>query len=90
MSEDPTKNIGEKYQTSPTLETIVQMLAELREQMNARFDGLETRIERLEARMDGFELRLERVEEQLDRMTSVVHETRADLREVEKRLKEAA
>ena len=49
MCEDPTKDIGEKHQTNPTLDTVVQMLSELRQHMDKRFDALEIRIDRMES-----------------------------------------
>jgi chaperonin cofactor prefoldin len=51
MSEDPTQNLEQRYGTNPTLDTVVQMLGELREHMNTRFDGLESRIDRVESEM---------------------------------------
>ena len=33
MSEDPTKDLGQKYDTQPTVKTVVQMLGEMREEM---------------------------------------------------------
>ena len=60
--------------TRPTIETLFKMMREVRDEMRAGFGRIE--------------LRLEKVEEQLDRVTSVAHETRADLRELKKDLRE--
>jgi predicted nuclease with TOPRIM domain len=75
VSEDPTKDIGEKYQTAPTLETVVQMLGELREHMNARFDGVDRRFEAMEIRLD-------RIESEVKKTHSEFYEMRADFREL--------
>ena len=60
--------------TRPTIETLFKMMREVRDEMRAGFGRIE--------------LRLEKVEEQLDRVTSVAHETRADLRELKKDLRD--
>lgn len=60
--------------TRPTIETLFKMMREVRDEMRAGFGRIE--------------LRLEKVEEQLDRVTSVAHETRADLRELKKELRD--
>jgi exoribonuclease R len=68
MSEnDPTKVIGAKYDTEPTIETIL-------ERMNAMEERLSTR--------------LDRIETLLDRVASTTFETRADLRDLKKELRE--
>ena len=68
MSEnDPTKDIGAKYDTGPTIETIL-------ERMNAMEERLSTR--------------LDRIETLLDRVASTTFETRADLRDLKKELRE--
>lgn len=74
MIEDPTKDIGQKYETNPTLETILK-------EMRAGFAAVN-------ARLNGIDARLDRMEAQLDRVTSVAHETRAELRELKTQLKE--
>jgi hypothetical protein len=76
MSEDPTKEIGEKYQTNPTIQTVLERISALDEKLGARLDKIETR--------------LDRIETQLDRVASVAFETRADLRELKTQLKEPA
>ncbi len=68
MSEnDSTKDIGAKYATGPTLETVVQMIADSRDEMRERLD---------------------RIESLLDRTASATFETRADLRDLKKELRE--
>jgi chaperonin cofactor prefoldin len=81
MSEDPTADIGEKYQTKPTIQTILEKLDEFRVSMEKRFDSMEKRFDTLDVRVD-------KIETQLDRVTSVAHETRADFKELRNALKE--
>ena len=76
MSGDTTKDIGQKYQTSPTIETVLERLEEFRSDVNTRLSEVNTR--------------LDRIETQLDRVASVAFETRADLRELKGRIKEPA
>jgi hypothetical protein len=52
MSEDPTKDLGQKYDTQPTIETVVQMLHEMREEMRAGFEAVNARLDRVDARLD--------------------------------------
>jgi hypothetical protein len=51
MSEDPTKDLGQKYDTQPTIETVVQMLGELREHMDARFDRVDARLDKIDRKI---------------------------------------
>lgn len=74
MSEDPTQDLTQKYDTKPTLETI---LSEMRAGF-ARMDG----------RLGSVETRLEDVEANLDRMISVVYGTRAEVRELRAEFRE--
>lgn len=74
MSEDATKDIGQKYGTNPTIETVVQMLAEMRDEMRQHFGALESRLDRVES------LTLATRAEFL--------ELRADFRELKAQLKE--
>lgn len=60
--------------TKPTLERLLEMMRELGERMDARFDRLEERLERVETRMD--------------RVESIALETRADVRDLKRQLKE--
>ena len=72
MSEDPTKDIGQKYETKPTLETVVQMLGEFRTAMEKRFDALEEQTG----------IRLDRIESEVKKTHSEFYEMRADFREL--------
>ena len=70
------KEIGEKYQTNPTIQTVLEQINALDEKLCVRLDKIETR--------------LDKIETQLDRVASVAFETRADLRELKTQLKEPA
>lgn len=48
MSEDPTQNLEQKYETQPMLETILRELRAGFERADKRFDALESRIDRVE------------------------------------------
>lgn len=78
MSDEPTKDIAEKYDTKPTIETVLERINALGAQLNARVDSLEEQLnarvdnlsEQLNARVDGLaeqlNARVDRLEEQLD------------------------
>jgi hypothetical protein len=78
MSEDPTKDIGEKYQTNPTIETVVQMLGELRQHVDKRFNDQESRLS----------VRLDRIESEVKQTHSELYALRADFTELRSEFKE--
>lgn len=51
-SEDPTRNIGQKYDTKSTLKTILERINALDQNMTARFDQVDARFQALEIRLD--------------------------------------
>lgn len=51
MSEDPTKNVGQQYDTKPTLETLLEMLREMREEMRAGFASVNQRLDSLDRKI---------------------------------------
>jgi hypothetical protein len=77
MSDEPTKNIEEKYDTKPTIETVLERIntlgEELRGEMRAGF-----------AQMDG---RLKKVEGKISVLNEDVLELRSDVRELKNSLK---
>jgi hypothetical protein len=94
MSEEPTKDIGEKYQTKPTIETVLERINALGEDLNARIDGLE---KGLNARIDGLEEKMDKrfnaVEDRLHDMNVKVKllnqdvlQMRADIEKVDERI----
>lgn len=74
MTDEPTADIAQKYDASPTIETLLTELRAFRAETAQRFDGLEQKLERIEIR--------------LDRVESMALETRADMRELKGQLKE--
>ncbi len=49
MNEDTTKDIGEKYETKPSLETVLEMLREMRQEMRQGFTIVGVRLDRVES-----------------------------------------
>ena len=74
MSEDKTQDIGTKYDTKPTIETVLEMLRDMREETRAGFASVNRRLEQIEALVD--------------RSVSVAFEARADMRDLKAQLKE--
>ena len=80
MSDDPTKELGEKYETKPTLETILL-------EMRAGFQMVSERLDRVESRFDDFDFRLDRVASDTSKARSEMPELRADFKEFRNHLK---
>lgn len=80
MSDDPTKNIEEKYDTKPTIETVLERINALGEEMRAGFKQVNTRLDV----MDG---RLKKVEHKISLLNEDVLELRSDMRELKNSLK---
>ncbi len=78
MSEDPTQNINQKYDTKPTLETLLARMAAMEERLNARIDGMEERIG----------VRLDRIEGVAHETKGNFHTLRADFNELRAALRE--
>jgi predicted nuclease with TOPRIM domain len=77
MSDEPTKDIAEKYDTKPTIETVLERINELGAQLNARVDSLEERIS----------IWFDRVESEVKLTHSEVYALRADFKELKNSLK---
>jgi archaellum component FlaC len=86
MSEDPTKDLGQKYDTQPTIETVVQMLSELREHMDARFEEMRVGFEAVNARLDRVDARLDKTERMIKILNDDVLLIRADLAGIDQRV----
>jgi len=74
--------------TKPTLETLLEVMRDLRDTVNKRFDTVDTRSDAVDRRVNGLDIRI-------DRMDSFVHNTysemvamRADFNELKVQLKE--
>lgn len=87
MSDDATKDITEKYGTKPTLETLLEMISQMRDEMRAGFVAVNVRIDRIEERLDRFDVRLDRIESEVKLTHSEVYALRADFRELKNSLK---
>jgi hypothetical protein len=101
MSDDPTQDLAGKYDTKPTMETLLSEMRAGFTRIDERFDGVEARLGGLEGRVGGLESRFEGLEGRFDKMEgqfnraiSVIHDTRAELielrREFRERFKEPA
>ncbi len=76
MSEDTTKDIAQKYDTAPTIETL---LTEMR-------DGFA----RIERRFDELDVRLDRIESEVKTTHAELFTLRADFKEFRAHFKEPA
>ena len=74
MSEDKTQDISAKYDTKPTIETVLEVLRDMREETRAGFASVNRRLEQIEALVD--------------RSVSVAFEARADMRDLKAALRE--
>ena len=72
MSEDPTKDIEQKYDTKPTIETVLERINALDQTLNARMDKLQ----------DQVNIRLDRIESEVKKTHSEFYDLRADFREL--------
>ncbi len=78
MSEERTEDIARKYDTKPTLETLLERINALEERLNARADRMEERIG----------VRLDRIEGAVHDTQSKFHLLRADFNEFRSELRE--
>jgi septal ring factor EnvC (AmiA/AmiB activator) len=80
--------MGEELTTQPTLETLLEMMRGMRDEMRAGFEAVNKRLDAVEQRLDAVEERLERIETRMDRVESIALEGHADLRDLKKQLRE--
>lgn len=68
-----------------TIQASQEEMIQSQQRMEARLDGVETRLDKVEARLDGMEARLDRVEARLDGMETRLEqmEVKAELRHQE-------
>ncbi|HEY0003734.1 MAG TPA: hypothetical protein VGB17_02900 [Pyrinomonadaceae bacterium] len=76
MGEDTTQDISDKYDTKPTIETVLERITALADQMQKGFERIETRMDRIES-----EVKI---------VHSEMLTLRADFRELRSQLKEPA
>ena len=86
MSEDPTRDIEQKYDTKPTLETVLLRLEEFRSEVNAFRSEVNTRLDGLQAEIAGAreETRasLRKFGHKIDALNNDILELRADMRDL--------
>lgn len=85
MSEEKTENIGQMYDTRPTLETVLERLEEFRAAVEKRFDEFQGRVEK---RFDALDIRLDRMDSFAHKTYSELTALRADFNELKGQLKE--
>ncbi len=81
MSEERTQDIGQKYDTKPTSETILERLNTIGEEMRQGFAGLAKRFDDLDVRVD-------RVASETSATRADMLTLRADFKELKSELKE--
>jgi archaellum component FlaC len=80
LSEDTTKDISSKYNTAPTIETVLERIDALSQNLNARIDKLEEQVG----------IRLDRIESEVKATHSEMFTLRADFKEFKIQFKEPA
>jgi predicted nucleic acid-binding Zn-ribbon protein len=81
MSDERTQDIEEKYRTAPTIETVLERIGALGEEMRAGFAAVEKRLE-------DFDVRFDRMESDVSKTRSDMLTLRADFKELKGALKE--
>lgn len=98
MSEDTTRDLEEKYSTKPTIETVLERLAEFRSEVTerlaefrseviARIDSIETHLDKFETEVD---IRFDRLEGEVHKDRYEVVNLRADFNEFRSQFRERA
>lgn len=83
MSEDKTQDMAQRYDTKPTIETVL-------ERINALGTELRDGFAHIEKRLDDFDVRLDRMESDVNKTRSEMLTLRADFKEFRTRFKEPA
>jgi len=83
VSEENTQNMSQRYDTKPTIETVLERLSALGTEMREGFARIETRL-------DDFDVRLDRMESDVSKTRSEMLTLRADFKELRAHLKEPA
>jgi hypothetical protein len=83
MSEEETEDLSQKYDTKPTIETVLERIVTLEQGLNARIttleQGINTRIDKMEERIG---IRLDRIESEVKITHSELYSMRADCRRI--------
>ena len=96
MNEDPTQDISQKYDTKPTMETVMDAINALRDEMRAGFDRVDAKFDEMDRRLSGridsldgsLKVRLDRIESEVKQTHSEFYALRADFQELKSALKE--
>ncbi|MGI9108258.1 MAG: hypothetical protein ACR2G4_18675 [Pyrinomonadaceae bacterium] len=90
MSEENTQNMSQRYDTKPTIETVLERLSALGTEMREGFARIEKRLDNVDKRLDDFDVRLDRMESDVSKTRSEMLTLRADFKELRAHLKEPA
>ena len=66
--------------TLPTLETIAELIKGFQQDVNARFDRLEAKVDRLEKGMEEIQLEIMSLDVRQNRLISQMYDARADVK----------
>ena len=66
--------------TLPTMETLVELIKGFHQDMTARFDRLETKVDNLENGLEGVRVQVLGLDVRQDRLISQMYDTRADIK----------
>jgi predicted nucleic acid-binding Zn-ribbon protein len=78
VSEDPTKDMSQKYDTKPTIETVLERISALEGGVNNRLDKMQEQLG----------IRLDRIESEVKQTHSELYSLRADFTELKSAINE--
>jgi chromosome segregation ATPase len=83
----------DNYDTKPTIETVLERLADFRSSLEARFDAFEVRLTNVEKRIENIETRLSAIEsgisqlnDKFETLAVEIMETKAAQRDLKRRI----
>lgn len=79
--EDPTQDIAQKYETKPTIETVLERIAALGDALGTLRTEMREGFARIERTLEDFDVRIDRVESVVNATRSEMLTLRADFRE---------
>ena len=85
MSEDPTQDMSQKYDTKPTIETVLERINALSTELHSELRVVR---EEMRKRFDALDIRLDRIEGAVHETKSNFHMLRADFNELRGQLRE--
>jgi chromosome segregation ATPase len=78
-NEDPTQDISQKYETKPTIETVLERINALGEALSAQINDMRGQLDDVRGQLDRVESRLMDFDVRLDRVEGVVNATRSEM-----------